>query len=140
MKLWASTDLYGDNQIQVCLSEPDGRFGYGLEEIEVRDQVEKGDWVYMVIVTYQSGGTFQTTHGNKAFGGLELVADDAFNLAQAIRNHEQYINSSEYRSQPHAFEDKYYMDWKGERKYVGAWTGYFEGIENVDVVRVAVGA
>lgn len=40
MKLWASTELYGGNQIQACLTEPDGRFGYGLSEIEEAEDDE----------------------------------------------------------------------------------------------------
>lgn len=140
MKLWASTELYGGNQIQACLTEPDGRFGYGLSEIELDGEVEKGDWIYMVIVTYTSGGTFETTYGHKAFAAVFKDADTAFNMEKAIRDHEQHINSSAYRSKPYSFGDKYYMTFNGQKYYVGTWTGYFESIEDTEVVRVAVGA
>lgn len=141
MRLFASTDLYcSGNQVQVCLTQPDGRFGYGLCEIELDGDVDKGDWVYMIIVTYTTGSTFGCDSGRKAFGAITTNADKAFSLAQAFQDHEQRINSSEWRSKPHTFDEKYQMTFEGVTYDVGQWTGYFESIDSVDVMRVAVGA
>lgn len=138
MKLWASTDLYGDNQIQVCLTQPDGRFGYGLTEIEVDEDVKLGDWVYMIIATYTTGSTFGTETGNKAFAALLTDADKAFSLAAAFKEHNDRVSRYSYR--PSIGEDKYHMEWEGKTYYVGTWTGYFERLEDCEVIRVAVGA
>lgn len=143
MKLWVTTELYGGDAVQVALSKPEGRFGQGLTEMEIPGTVEKGDWVYAVIVTYTTGNTFGSNSGNQAFAALLTEADKAFNLAEAIKAHERMINSREWRSKPYSergWENESYLEFEGERYYTGTWTGYFESIDTVDVTRVAVGA
>jgi hypothetical protein len=144
MKLFIKSDMYGGrDQIEVSLSDPGGSFGSRMEGTEVPFDVAPGDYVYAVVVTYTTGSTFGRESGNKAFAGLVNDANKAHDLAEAIKDHERWINSSAYRKLPYeqrGWESTSYLDFEGERIYTGTWTGYFESIDYVDVVRVAVGS
>jgi hypothetical protein len=140
MKLYARTSFYDSDTAVVALTKPDGRFGYSLEEIEVAGDVKPGDWVFMVTVTYTTGNSFGTQSGSKTLAAVLLDADKAFQLADAIKAHENKINSSEWKRTPHTWEEKAYIEFDGQKISAGDWTGYFESIDYVNVDRVAVGS
>lgn len=81
-----------------------------IEEIVIDEPVQVGTPVVLVVPRWTDGGTFGQTHGYWQVEGVFTDLNKASELAESIRN----------------------RSYKKERDYL-PWTGYFAGLDNVDV-------
>lgn len=77
--------------------------------IAVEPKVLEAKFVYLVIVRYQDGNTFGTSHGNFLFYSVRATPEEALADQEVICTPAQ--NSKEYRE----------------------WEGYFEKLEGVEI-------
>lgn len=106
---WEYSDQYTDFHIVSCHNErDDSRWHVEPAVISFLPQ----EYVHVVVVRYQSGCTFGTTHGNWHIQGVFQYLHEA----QAV---EESINNDTISG------------WK-------PWKGYFERLESVDIVTLKV--
>ena len=98
-----------------ALSKESGSF-FG-HNIEVTDEVYAADEVFLVVVRYRDGDTFGTSHGNWTVWAATASEADALKIAETIEDGSLEKERS-----------------KANRGYSGLpWTGYFCGLEGVEV-------
>lgn len=83
-----------------------GRWG---SNIEVSREIYEAAEVYVVIVRYQDGDSFGTSHGNWCVAGVATTAEEARKIEAAARLPQK--DHSHYRE----------------------WDGYFSGLEEVEI-------
>lgn len=91
-----------------------------------------GDTVFIVVVRYQTGGTFGSSSGNWQIEGVFTSSEEAFKMKELIQEDNKAYIESRWHSR---------SDGKSvvpEEKYVSpngykCWQGYFEALENVEV-------
>ena len=95
-----------------------------------------GDKVWMVVVRYQSGNTFGTSHGNWKIVGAFLDPEIARNISEIIA---KYPGENRWDSPPakkglshQESLRQELLPYLGENFYI-PWIGYFERYENVEI-------
>lgn len=92
--------------------------------------------VWIVVVRYQSGSTFGTSHGNWTIVGAYLTSEEAEAVASIIakypgKNEYSFSRKKQKRSDRELLE-KAIKPYVGEHFYP-SWFGYFERYEGVEV-------
>lgn len=98
-----------------------------VETIDVEGNVKLGDYVYLVVVRYSTGSTFDTTYGEwHMIGGYKNI-NDAGAIRDAINADYKYEGARGYSKHPEAPEGyPLFDDYK-------CWVGYFEGLQDVEI-------
>ena len=89
---------------------------------EVSEDVYKSDYVFLVIVRYYDGGTFGRTTGLWRIQDSFLDEKAALDLAKSIRD-------GSYEKEIRKTKDRYVSC---------CWTGYFAGLEDVEIHRFPI--
>lgn len=115
---------------------------WGHYSYKVPDEVYNAQMLYAVIVTYSSGDSFGTSSGNFALAYVTENADEALKVKNAIEGNDKFENSRRYSFQDKEGNDSWDKVWKHNPKSVNGvyspWSGYFERIENVNIVFLPV--
>lgn len=98
----------------LSLHRPDSRnLSWNRETIYIAFDPEKARRAHLVVVRHKDGDTFGTSYGNVYIEGAYLKRREANQIARSI-------------------EDDTYEGYK-------AWSGFFMGLENVEVVSLDIG-
>ncbi len=104
--------------IDVCHEKPSGWY---VEEVPYyTDGSDGSKYVHVLVVRYQTGGTFGTDHGRGHIIGVFATSNKANQIAEAIKKADK--------------EDKYWKDEKYNPSGYNPWHGYFERLEDVEVI------
>lgn len=96
---------------------------FSFSSYKVPDEVYNSTYVYIVVVTYSSGDTFGSSSGNTAIAFITENPDEALKAKDAA---EHDWSKPEWSEHP-----------KNVSRYP-TWTGYFERVENVEIVFLPV--
>jgi len=96
------------------------------ESVKTLFNPRKGMKVWLVTVRYTTGDTFGHSSGNYKFIACYDNGEDAESLAQEIN-----ANSKDRGGYQYSFKPK--TPYVEDELYCGAWTGYFESLDNVQV-------
>ncbi|KKN88788.1 hypothetical protein LCGC14_0243950 [marine sediment metagenome] len=122
---------YKDHEVQGIYScdAKDGR-GWSRynESIDVEFEPVTGAEVFLVVVTYSSGDTFGSSSGNVTVIGCYEEKAQADSIASDIRA-DDIDADRDYRRSGKKTKKERFTGYK-------AWTGYFEGLEGVEVHRL----
>jgi hypothetical protein len=106
------------------------------ETINVSWEPKLDQKVWIVVVRYQSGNTFGTSHGNWTIVGAYLTSQDAEAIATIINKYPgkaDYSRFSEKRNKSdRELLEEAIQPYVGEHFYP-SWFGYFERYEGVEV-------
>lgn len=80
-----------------------------IESVDVNFKPKKGQFVYVLVVIYSSGGTFGKSYGNGCIVGIYEKPEEAAKIEETIYNG--------------TYSDNNYAP----------WVGYFETLENVKI-------
>jgi len=122
---------YNDHEVHGVFSE-DAKDGRGWsrynESVDVEFEPVTGAEVFLVVVTYSSGDTFGSSSGKVSIVGCYEEESQADSIASDIR--------ADDNNTDHFGDNK-----KGKKeRFTGykPWTGYFEGLEGVEVHRLCM--
>jgi len=106
-----------------------------VECLECEEPVKPGDKIWVVVVRYQTGSTFGTSHGNWHIEAVFKNMDKALDVADQIRKDDAAQREWNYSHPSYKRKAK---DRPPEDKYVSprgykCWQGYFEALEDVQV-------
>lgn len=92
--------------------------------INTQDDIKTGDTVAVVVLRYTTGCTFGTQTWNAEVLDAFLNPKDAVGLCDAlVKAHKK---------------GEYTVTYNGKEYYAGAWTGYFESINDIEIREVIV--
>ena len=122
---------YKDHEVHGVYSE-DAKDGRGWscynESLDVEFEPTSGAEVWLVVVTYSSGDTFGSSSGNVCVVGCYDEEAQADSIASDIRADDNDTDRA-YRRDLKKSKKERFTGYK-------AWTGYFEGLEGVEVHRM----
>ena len=113
--------------------------------LESSFDVNPGDKVYLVYVTYTRGSSFGSASGNVVYVDVFKDSDEAYALEKEIEQTYKNFKNPKQQSKRKAKkqEDYYWVDYINDGKlkkvYTGSWTGYFETLDNVTVEQFIIG-
>ena len=122
---WVQTGLY-DETLRVLRNKPEGHIGLGTKKVPVFGDEVWRSIAYVVEVTYTTGNTFGSESGNTAIACVCYSPETAMRIRTLLKENGRL-------SSP-----KYTLVVDGIEIDCGAWTGYFESIDNIDVKLVEV--
>lgn len=109
---------------------------YPFNQVDTDEDIQPGDDVYLVVVTYGTGDTFGHSSGLKSF---ELATKDA-GLAGRVRTAIQNGAHPEWYRKMYDIkmnlEEQRWLKKEFDLSY--CWVGYFECLEDVDIKYVKV--
>ena len=97
--------------------------------------------LYCVVrVEYTTGDSFSTSYGNICYLYLCDTLEEGLAVAQAIRDHDRLYTAGHFNGSKWETQFKLELTYKKKKINIGtsAWTGYFERLDGVDVVPIAV--
>ena len=97
---------------------------YNFTACKVPDEVYNAPYVYIVVVTYNTGDSFGTSSGNIAIAFITENPGEALEAKDVIENGDGWT-------------DKWCDHPKSASSYP-RWQGYFESVESVDIVFLPV--
>lgn len=100
---------------------------WNIEVLYPEFDVKEGDIIHLLIVRYQSGGTFGRSHGNWKIEGVYKTSEEASAVEKLIWEDDKHYKESE---RGYSHKKKYKPIYNGECK---CWHGYFEALEGVEV-------
>jgi len=100
------------------LSRESGTFF--VHDIKVSDEVYEADEVFLVVVRYQDGNSFGTSHGNWDVFDAVATEDEAIKIAKSIEDG-SLVKAVE-ADQKKGIYHRYIL-----------WTGYFNSLEGVEI-------
>lgn len=122
---------YKEHEIHGVYSD-DAKDGRGQsrynESIDVEFDPVAGAEVFLVVVTYSSGDTFGSSSGNVTVVGCYEEEAQADSIAHDIRADDMDADKA-YRRNLKRSKKERFTGYK-------AWTGYFEGLEGVEIHRL----
>ena len=95
---------------------------------------------YVVRVEYTTGDSFNTHFGNICYPYLCDTLEEGLAVAQAIRDHNKLYQEGHFNDSKWEVQFKLELIYKKKKINLGTstWTGYFERLDGVDVVPMAV--
>ncbi len=105
--------------------------------------VNPGDKIYLVYVTYTTGSTFGSASGNVVYVDVFKDSDEAYALEKEINQAYDNFKNPKPKKKGKQQEYDYWLDYINDGKlkkvYTGPWTGYFETLDNTHVESFVVG-
>jgi hypothetical protein len=101
-----------------------------IEVLYPKFEVKVGDIIHLVVVRYQTGGTFGTSHGNWCIEAVVKTAEEGHAIEKLIWEDWNHYKEC---SRKHGPRKDYKPIYKGEQGEYKVWQGYFEGLEGVEV-------
>lgn len=106
---------------------------WGVESLSSNKplDISVGDTVFIVVVRYQTGGTFGCSSGNWQIEGVFTTSEEAFKMKELIQeDNKAYIDSRQcIRGGNNVAIEEKYVSSNGYK----CWQGYFEVLESVEV-------
>ena len=129
---WPSHETENKNHEVHGVYSEDAEDGRGCgrynERIDVEFEPVSGAEVFLVVVTYSSGSTFGSSSGNVTVVGCYEEEAQADSIASDIRADDMDADRTYRRSGKRSILERF----TGYK----AWTGYFDGLEGVEVYRL----
>jgi hypothetical protein len=112
-----------------------------VETVSCSDAVKKGDDIFLLVVRYQTGGTFGLTHGCWEIIGAYKTEDEAKKLGAIIEEDDRIskLYERENRFKTIKLEPPPVRQYNGSNRGYLPWVGYFERLEDVEIHRMTVG-
>lgn len=113
---WGSWETHYDSSVTKVSRNKDLLNKWNFESFSVPQSTYDAEYVYVVVVTYESGNTFGRSYGNVTVAFVTENPDDAVDAKEAI--------------------DKGWTDeWRDHPNSCGyaPWDGYFERVQSVNI-------
>lgn len=108
---------YETNVVRAIYKTGEGDQLYSDSADQEEENIEVGDRVFLVVVTYSDGDTFSSSHGHLTFPGVFKDKTKAISMASRIKN-DKYVSPKGYC----------------------CWKGYFSSLEGVEIHEMTVQA